>query len=318
MPKRPHPQKVIVICGPTGIGKTNWAIQLGREFNGEIIGADSMQIYRYMDIGTAKPTPDERAQVAHHMIDIVDPDEDFSAGRYARMAGHVIGELHEKNVLPLIAGGTGLYIKACLHGLFRQRSANSEVLQRLTREADQHGPETIYNRLRDCDPEAARRINPRDVFRIVRALEVYETTGRPASVHQKDHRFSENRYDALKICLYADREMLYDRINRRVDQMMADGFVDEVRNLLKIGYPGDLKPMQSIGYRHVLAYLSGRWSWEESLETMKRDTRRYAKRQLTWFRADSDMQWIRKSEGPGTARSLIERFLKMQRENGRP
>ncbi|MDY6824241.1 MAG: tRNA (adenosine(37)-N6)-dimethylallyltransferase MiaA [Thermodesulfobacteriota bacterium] len=310
MPEPCDLPKVVVICGPTGVGKTGLAIDLATAFNGEIIGADSMQIYRYMDIGTAKPTPVERAAVPHHMIDIADPDADFSAGRYAAMARDRIGGLHKQGVLPVITGGTGLYIKACLYGLFRQRSANNEVLERLNREASQYGPEAVYSRLKDCDPEAARRINSRDVFRIVRALEVYETTGKPASAHQDAHGFAESRYDALKICLYAEREILYDRINTRVEQMMAAGFVDEVKQLLEMGYSGDLKPMQSIGYRHVVAYLKGQASWEETVETMKRDTRRYAKRQLTWFRADPEIIWIDKKNNGDKARSLVNTFLK--------
>ncbi|MDY6904838.1 MAG: tRNA (adenosine(37)-N6)-dimethylallyltransferase MiaA [Thermodesulfobacteriota bacterium] len=309
MPDDPPQQKVIVICGPTGVGKTEWAVRLGSELSGEIVSADSMQIYRYMDIGTAKPTPEEMRQLPHHMIDIVDPDADFSAGQYARMAREKIDKLHERRILPLIVGGTGLYIKACLHGLFRERSVNDEVLKRLTREAEQNGAERLHGRLQACDPEAARRINPRDVFRIVRALEVYETTGKPLSVHQKAHQFTGSRYDALKLCLYTEREFLYDRINRRVDAMMAAGLVDEVRGLLAMGYAGDLKSMQAIGYRHVVSCLTGQWSWEEALGTLKRDTRRYAKRQLTWFRADPGIKWIDKTGGMDKIRSVIRRFV---------
>lgn len=300
---------VIVICGPTGVGKTAAAIELAEIFGGEIVNADSMQIYRYMDIGTAKPTHEERSRIPHYMIDIVDPDEPFDAARFARMAHDRIIELDNDNVIPFVVGGTGLYIKALLHGLFRDRPPDPDVLKRLNKEAASRGTDFLYKQLSACDPETAKRLHPNDIFRIVRALEIYEVTGKRISEYQKEHRFSGKPFNALKICLNKDRELLYDRINRRVDAMINEGLVDEVKGLLARGYSADLKSMSSIGYRHITDFLSGKISWDEALRTLKRDTRRYAKRQLTWFRADSDIQW----HDPDNLRDihrLIKNFLK--------
>jgi len=302
--------RVIVLCGPTGVGKTRLALALAEEFGGQIVGADSMQVYRYMDIGTAKPTPAEQARVPHHMIDVADPDEPFSAGRYARMARPILTDLNEQGVLPVLTGGTGLYIKACLHGLFRKHSADKAVLERLEKEANTEGTAVLHQRLAACDPETAARVHPNDLFRIVRALEVFESTGLPAFHHRQVHRFAEDPFDTLKICLYLARKTLYERINRRVDLMLADGFEKEVAGLLAMGYAPDLKAMQSIGYRHMTAWLAGDVSRETAVETMKKDTRRYAKRQETWFKADPDMVWVDQKESLEKALFLVKRFLR--------
>jgi len=300
---------VVVICGPTGVGKTAGAIELARRFNGQIVGADSMQIYKYMDIGTAKPSAAERRLVPHHMIDIVAPNEEFSAGQYSRTAGEVIARLHDQGVLPFLVGGTGLYIRACLHGLFRQGPADRRLLERLKSEAAAVGAAAMHQRLMACDPEAGERINPNDLFRIVRALELFEITGRPASEHIRGHGFAKERYRTLKLCLYLDREEMYQAIDDRVDAMLAAGFADEVRELLDKGYSPELKSMQSIGYRHMTGYLQEKFSLEEMRQTMKRDTRRYAKRQLTWFRGDPDLVWVNKHDGPAEMARRLENFV---------
>lgn len=284
--------KMVVICGPTGIGKTATAIQAADTFNGEIIGADSMQIYRYMDIGTAKPTIGEQAQVIHHMIDVADPDEFFDAAQYVHMARACVRKLIPNNVLPVVVGGTGLYIKALLHGLSEEAMTDQAVKNRLRAEADAKGSRFLHERLAGCDPIAARRIHPNDSFRIIRALEVYQMTGRPMSSIQKAHQFGDNPFDALKIGLFMDRTALYARIDRRVEEMIGDGLIDEVRGLLARGYDPQSKAMQSIGYRHITAYLTDQIPRSEAIRTMKRDSRRYAKRQLTWFKADPDMVWM--------------------------
>ncbi len=305
--------KVIVLCGPTGISKTATAIQLADRYGGEIVSADSMQVYRYMDIGTAKPSQKEQRQVRHHLIDIVNPDEAFSAGRYARMAGDTLAGLHDRGVLPFIVGGTGLYIKACLHGLFRRQAADEKVLERLTREARQLGASEMHKRLAFCDPEAAQTINKQDTFRIVRALEIYETTGKPLSAFRREHNFSRDYYAPLKLCLFAAREMVYNRIDRRVEAMMEQGLAEEVADLLARGYTPDLKSMQSLGYRHMVRYLRQEISWPEMISTMKRDTRRYAKRQLTWFRADPEINWIPLETAEESLDRLIEQFIQQDR-----
>lgn len=291
--KRP---KIIVFCGPTAIGKTEITIQMAEAFSGEVVGADSMQLYRFMDIGTAKPTPGERRRVPHHLVDVADPDADYDAARFLRQSRAAIYDILARSRLPLVAGGTGLYIKAMLYGLCDARPEDPAVRQKLKADAQAMGSRHLYDRLRRRDPAAAERIHPNDTYRIVRALEVFEITGAPMSDYRQRHRFSDAPFDALKIGLYLDRSVLYDRINRRVDQMVAEGLYDEVRHLLNMGYSKDLKPMQALGYRHMIAYMEGATDWQTAIDTLKRDTRRYAKRQLTWFRADPEVAWMQPDE----------------------
>jgi tRNA dimethylallyltransferase len=268
-----------------------------------------MQIYQQMDIGTAKPTPNERAMVRHHLIDIIKPDQPFDAARFSSMAHEIIKNLYTLRILPLIAGGTGLYIKALAHGLFRSRPADPKILRQLEEDARQIGSKKLYERLLQCDPQAAEKIHPNDTFRIIRALEVFQSTHKPISAYQHRHQFGTRPYHTLKIGLYMSREALYNRINHRVECMLADGLLDEVQNLLDKGYEASLKSMQSIGYRHMLHYLSGELSWDEAIRTMKRDTRRYAKRQMTWFRKDPAIEWIEKDDKE-TALKRIRHFLR--------
>jgi len=284
--------RIAVICGPTGVGKTSAAIEIAAALDAEIISADSMQVYRYMDIGTAKPSSMERARIPQHMIDIVDPDEPFDAQQYADMSRNIVFQLAEQGIPVLVAGGTGFYIRALIHGLFESGSGNSEIRLNLKKEADIHGTAGLYHRLCGCDPEAAVKIHPNDAFRIVRALEIYETTGQPISVCHQVHRLAPPLFDVLKIGLSRQREVLYERINHRVELMVEEGLVDEVKALLEKGYSSGLKPLQSIGYRHILDFFEGRLSWDDTLQTLKRDTRRYAKRQLTWFNSDSQVKWM--------------------------
>jgi tRNA dimethylallyltransferase len=300
--------RVLIVCGPTGIGKTSSAIRLAQRFEGEIVGADSMQIYRYMDIGTAKPTPAEQACVRHHMVDIVDPDTPYDAARYAREAGALVDELHRSGVVPVVAGGTGLYIKALIYGLFEGVAADPDIRRELDRLADIHGSAYLHARLAACDPAAAAEIHVNDRFRIIRALETYRATGRPISEHRRRHQFARPRFAAFKIGLSMPREALYARIDQRVDQMVAQGLKEEVQSLLARGYGPDLKSMQSIGYRHMVDHLNNGVDWQETLRLLKRDTRRYAKRQFTWFRADPDILWLTPDK-IAAAEPAIESFL---------
>ena len=306
---RPKPM-IVVICGPTGVGKTSAAIEIAGEFKGEIINADSMQIYKYMDIGTAKPTPDEQACVKHHMIDIVYPDESFDAAVYAKMARETIMKLDREEVVSFVVGGTGFYIKALLYGLFiaPAKGGDVNVRERLKGEATVHGPAFLHRQLSKCDPIAAENIHPNDTYRIIRALEVYEITGKSISEYHEEHRFTDEPFQVLTIGLDMNRETLYDRINSRVDAMIDAGLVDEVKGLLDNGYSENLKPMQSIGYRHAVNYIKGRLPWDEALSTLKRDTRRYAKRQMTWFKADLRIAWIKPEQLEDIVR-LIKKFL---------
>lgn len=293
--------RVIVVCGPTAVGKTAAGIALAQALNGEIVSADSMQVYRFMDIGTAKPTAAERTAAPHHLIDVVDPDEAFDAARYADMGRAAIREIHRRGNLPVVVGGTGLYIKALLSGLFQAGSGDPEVRRRLRAEAETHGAAGLHARLAECDPVSAARLHPNDTLRILRALEVFEATGRTISQLQEEHRFADSPFAALKIGLTLARGVLYSRIDRRVDAMLAAGFEEEVRGLLRSGYGPGLKSMQSIGYSHMSALAAGDLSRAECIRTLKRDTRRFAKRQLTWFGPDPDIVW---SE-PGRFEDLI-------------
>ncbi len=304
----PEKPKVIIICGPTGVGKTAVGIELARRFGGEIISADSMQIYRHMDIGTAKPTPKELAQIAHHMIDIVDPDEDYDAVQFSKQGRDRILEIVNGNLIPFIVGGTGLYIKALLHGLFQSKPVDPQIRDRLNQEAEENGRGFLYERLKKIDPAAAGRIHPNDSYRIIRALETIESSGKPISKHHQSHGFEDQPFNALKIGLRRDREKLYGRIDQRVDVMVQAGLVAEVKKLLAMGYSAELKSMQSIGYRHVVGFLAGSLPWDECLRTLKRDTRRFAKRQFTWFGADRDIIWQTPSDVKDII-SLIGKFL---------
>jgi len=300
---------LIVICGPTGIGKTSAGIEAAELFDGEIIGADSMQIYRYMDIGTAKPTPEEQARIRHHMIDVVDPDESFDAARFSQMAGDCVDDLVGKAKVPFLVGGTGLYMKALIHGLFEGAPADENVRTKLKKDLEEQGSEKLYDRLKVCDTETASKLHPNDVYRITRALEIFEITGKTAAEIYKEHAFSDQPYNVLKIGLHMDREALYERINQRVDVMISEGLLDEVRRLIERGYSPELKSMQSIGYKHMADFIAGKYSWDRSVELLKRDTRRYAKRQFTWFRADKQMKWVGMDQ-TDEIKKLVAGFLK--------
>lgn len=296
--------KVIIICGPTGVGKTGVAIRMARAVNGEIVGADAMQVYRYMDIGTAKPTLAQRAMVRHHMVDVVDPDESFDAETYANQALVIVKALQVKKKAPFVVGGTGLYIKSLIYGLFEAGPVDPDIRAQLKREAEQQGNAVLYERLKQCDPVTAVKLHRNDTYRIIRALEVHEATGRPISEFQQRHRFQADRLEALKFGLHMERHDLYERIDKRVDRMLDDGLLAEVKELLASGYASDLKSMQSIGYRHMIDFIEGRVDWKETVRTMKRDTRRYAKRQLTWFKADPDVIWV----SPEDINNIVEKI----------
>jgi tRNA dimethylallyltransferase len=303
-----YKKKLIVICGPTGVGKTALSLEMADRFGGGIIGADSMQVYRYMDIGTAKPTPAERARITHYMIDIVTPDVEYDAARYFREGRVAVADLHRQDKIPFVVGGTGFYIKAMLYGLFDAVPTDDAIREQLKAVAETEGGEALHRRLAVVDPASADRIHPNDAYRVIRALEVYERTGFPMSRYQDTHQFADDPFDVLKICLNRDREALYARIDGRVGQMMEDGLIDEVKHLLEMGYSEKYRPMQALGYRHVLDFLAGRTDSDEMIDTLKRDTRHYAKRQLTWFRKDKEMHWLSPDDIEAAA-ERIGRFL---------
>ncbi len=304
----PTKPKIVVICGPTGTGKTAFAVKLAKATGGEIVGADSMQIYRYLEIGTAKPTPSERAEVRHHMVDFIDPDEKFDAAAYAKAASRKVRQLVRKGRLPFVVGGTGLYIKSLVYGLFEAGPFDENVRIKLKQEAEKDGSAPLHARLKAIDPMAALKIHENDLLRIIRALEVYEVTGKPISRYHLEHGFREKLFETMKIGLYRDREILYERINKRVDKMIEDGLLEEVKDLLSKGYPSDLKSMRSLGYRHMIDFLNGNVSFETAVTTLKRDHRRYAKRQMSWFNGDKEVLWL-KPDQTEKALDLISGFL---------
>ncbi|MCD6294575.1 MAG: tRNA (adenosine(37)-N6)-dimethylallyltransferase MiaA [Deltaproteobacteria bacterium] len=284
--------KIIVIAGPTASGKTGLAVALALSLGGEIINADSMQVYRHMDVGTAKPTLEERRGVIHHLLDVVDPDEDFNAATYREMALPLAKGICAKNVPCFIVGGTGLYIRSLLGGLVELPPSDPMLRERLHLECDRKGAPKLHQKLAGQDPERAASIHPNDRLRIIRALEIIQQTGRTASDLMKRHRFGNQDFLALKLCLQVEKEQLYDRINERSEKMIDCGLVEETERLMKKGYGPHLKSMTAIGYRHILKYLQGEWSLQKATETLKRDTRRYAKRQMTWFKAELNMSFI--------------------------
>jgi len=288
----PAQKPILIIAGPTAVGKTEASILLAQELGAEIVSADSMQIYRGMDIAPAKPSAEQRAQVYHHMIDIVDPASPYSVGDYLRDARNAIDGILQSGGMPIVVGGTGLYIRALMRGLFHGPPADMELRERLLRRESEIGEGSLYADLVRLDPEAAIKIHPNDLRRTVRALEVFYLRDRKLSELQKAHSFQEKTHSFRLLFLVRGRPELYPRIERRVDQMLVQGLEAEVKGLMLKGYSGDLISMQALAYSHFIDYYNGRAGYEETVELLKRDTKRYAKRQFTWFRREPDARWV--------------------------
>ncbi len=284
---------LLVIAGPTATGKTELSIQLAQRIGGEIISADSVQVYRHLDIGSAKPAAEEKKGIPHHMIDVVEPDVNFTVFDYQTLAKRHIEEIHSRGKLPILVGGTGLYIKALIDEYaFRSGKYNPRLRKQLVEELGEYGKEHLYQKLQEIDPVTGKKLHLNDTRRIIRALEYYYLTGEPISRQKELTPKKGSPYRLTMIGLSMPRELLYARIDCRVDQMLRRGLLSEVANLLKKGYSSNLKALQSLGYRHMLMYLQKNQDWEETVAIFKQDTRRYAKRQMTWFRADERISWM--------------------------
>jgi len=309
---KPLPQSskpgVVVICGPTASGKTGLCLSLAERFNLEVVSADSRQVFRHMDIGTAKPTPQECATVRHHLVDIADPDEEFTVAHYVELGRKAVRDILDRDLLPVIAGGTGLYIQGLTSGLADVPGPDPEFRQRMHRLADSHEDDWLHRQLQSVDPELAARTEPANKVRIIRALEVYNAAGTPLSEIQRRHAFADRPWRLLKFGLSLERQELDRRIDLRTEAMFAAGLVEEVRSLLGSGLPRDCRVLKTIGYREVVRHLQGDLSLDETIELVKRNTRRYARRQMTWFRRDAEINWVDPDREFAKMTELIAQF----------
>ena len=283
---------LIAVLGPTASGKSNLALRLARRFRGEVVGCDSVQVYRFLDIGTSKVLKPEQAGIPHHLIDFLDPDQEFTAGQYMALGRRVLSEIGQRRNLPLVTGGSGLYLRALLNGLFDGPSRCGSLRERLQQQARRKGDTHLHRVLARVDPESARRISARDRHKIIRALEVYFLTAKPISLHFRDGAEKLKGFRLLRIGLDPSRDRLYRRIEERVDRMFAGGLVEEVRSILARGYSPGCKPLQSLGYLQVVQFLQGEISLQTAADATKQATRNYAKRQLTWFRKEENVTWF--------------------------
>lgn len=315
-----------MLTGPTAVGKTKLSIALARAVGGEIISADSMQVYRYMDIGSAKVMPEEMKGIPHHLIDVLEPQEEFNVVRFQQMAKDAMREIYSRGHIPIITGGTGFYIQALVRDIDFTETEEDSVLEdtcseqlsvrtHLEQIAASQGPQVLYRMLLQTDPESAVSIHPNNVKRVIRALEYYELTGTPISRHNEEQRHKVSPYQYICFVLNRDRAVLYDRINRRVDQMIQDGLIEEVKRLADMGYTRDMVSMQGLGYKEILDYLNGEGTLENAIYKIKRDTRHFAKRQITWFKREKEIQWIQ-MENFDSEEAVLEKMLSLCMEKG--
>jgi len=309
--KRP----LIILTGPTAVGKTKASIGLAKSLNGEIISADSMQVYKYMNIGSAKIRPEEMDGIKHYLIDELEPDEEFHVVRFQQMAKQAMEEIYAKGKIPIVVGGTGFYIQALLYDIdFTESNEDASYRTELEGLAKEHGPEYLHDMLREIDPVSADTIHANNVKRVIRALEFYKQTGEKISEHNEQERAKDSPYDFCYFVLTDDRERLYERINLRIDQMLEEGLVEEVQSLKDKGYTRDMVSMQGLGYKEILDYLNGIYSLDEAIYILKRDTRHFAKRQLTWFRRERDVIWVDKCAYAHDEDKILEAMLESIRE----
>ena len=302
-------QPLVILTGPTAAGKTALSVELAKAIGAEIISADSMQVYRYMDIGSAKITPQEMDGVPHHLVDVLDPREEFNVVRFQQMAKQAAAAIWSRGNIPLVVGGTGFYIQALLYDIDFTETGEDEAFRRQMEQlAREEGDELLHEKLRQVDPESAAAIHFRNRKRVIRALEYFHQTGEKISAHNEKERQKESPYRFAYFVLSRQRPQLYERIDRRVDAMMEQGLLDEVRTLKAMGCTRDMVSMQGLGYKEMLSYLDGEMSLEEAVYVLKRDTRHFAKRQLTWFKRERDVIWIQADEAP--QEELLERMMR--------
>lgn len=306
MKKKP----LIILTGPTAVGKTKASIGLAKAVDGEIISADSMQVYRHMDIGSAKIKPEEMEGIPHHLIDVLEPDDEFHVVKFQQLAKKAMREIWERGHIPIVTGGTGFYIQALLYDIdFDENEKEDACRKELEAYAREHGAEALHEKLALVDPASAEMIHPNNIKRVIRALEFYEQTGKRISEHNETQRQRESPYAFAYFVLTDDRAHLYERINRRVDQMIEEGLINEVQALKDKGYTKQLVSMQGLGYKEILDYLDGNCTLEEAIYTIKRDTRHFAKRQLTWFKRERDVIWINKQSFGYEAEQILDEML---------
>lgn len=306
---------LIILTGPTAVGKTSLSIQLAKAVNGEIISADSMQVYRHMDIGSAKVTPEEMEGVPHHLIDILEPWDEFNVVVFQQKAKAAMEEIYKRGHVPVVAGGTGFYIQALLYDIdFKENEEGNQIRMELEALAEEKGNEYLHQQLQAVDPESAKAIHANNRKRVIRALEYYQQTGEKISSHNEAERQKESPYDFLYYVLNTDRAALYQRIDRRVDNMLADGLVKEVQKLKDMGCSRAMVSMQGLGYKEILDYLDGTISLEEAVYILKRDTRHFAKRQLTWFRRERDVRWLNLPDFENDPKQVLDYILQDWRE----
>ena len=310
-------QPLVVLTGPTAAGKTKLSIELARAINGEIISADSMQVYRHMDIGSAKIRPEEMEGIPHYLVDILEPTQDFNVVLFQKYAKDAMAQIYAKGKIPILVGGTGFYIQSVLYDIdFTQNDEDTQLREELEQIAGQKGAEYLHQMLEKVDAASAKAIHPNNVKRVIRALEFYEKTGRTISSHNEQEREKESPYNAAYFVLNDDRNEIYRRIDQRVDQMMQAGLIEEVRRLKDRGYTKDMVSMQGLGYKEILDYLDGNTTLEEAVYILKRDTRHFAKRQLTWFRREREVIWVEKEKFSHDNEKILDFMKKELTERG--
>lgn len=306
---------LIILTGPTAVGKTKASIGLAKKIGGEIISADSMQVYKYMDIGSAKIRQEEMDGVPHHLIDVLMPEEEFNVVRFQSLAKKAMEEIYAKGHIPIVVGGTGFYIQALLYDIdFTANEEETSYRNELETYAKLNGAEALHEKLKEVDPVSAQTIHANNIKRVIRALEFYHQTGQKISEHNAQERQKESPYAFAYFVLNDDRKVLYDRIEKRIDQMLEEGLVEEVRALKERGCTRELVSMQGLGYKEILAYLEGEITLSEAVYLLKRDTRHFAKRQLTWFRRERDVIWIEKQEFHNDETLILNEILRILKE----